>query len=60
MTSTNIDRKDPRSLLLLYTKPRYLSFNVKICTQTDGLAMDSTLGPVLLGIFITYLECDYS
>ena len=43
-------------MLLLCTKNVHLSYNQDIYIQKDGVAMGSSLGPVLAGIFMVNLE----
>ena len=43
-------------MLTLCTKNVHFTFNGDICRQTDGVAMGSSLGPVLAGIFMLHLE----
>ena len=45
-----------KELLLLCTKNVHFTFNNEICQQCDGLAMRSTLGLVIAGIFMVELE----
>ena len=45
-----------RDLILLCTKNLHFTFNNDIHKQTDGVAMGSPLGPVLLGIIMVELE----
>ena len=47
---------DFTSLLRLCTKNVQFSFDQKLFTQIDGVAMGSPLGPVLANIFLGYLE----
>ena len=53
---TNIKRSEMKELLLLCTKNVNFTFNNDICQQCDGVAMGSSLGPVIAGIFIVQLE----
>ena len=45
-----------KSLLLLCTQNVQFSFDHKLYTQVDGVAMGSPLGPILADIFLGYLE----
>ena len=45
-----------KELILLCTKGMHFTFNGKTYVQTNGVAMDSPLGPVLSGIFLVELE----
>ena len=45
-----------RDLILLCTKNVHFTFNNDLYKQTDGVAMDSPLGPVLAGIIMVELE----
>ena len=45
-----------RNIISFCTKNVHSSYNSDIYTQTDYVAMGSTLGPVLAGIFIVELE----
>ena len=55
---TNISRKEMKDLLILCTKNVYFSYDNKLYSQKDGVAMGSPLGPVIAGIFTADLECD--
>ena len=52
----NITKKDMRDLLLLCTKNVHFTFEGKIYIQIDGVAMGSSLAPVLADIFMVELE----
>ena len=54
--NTNVPKQQMRELLLLCTKNVHFSYNGNIYTQSDGVAMNSPLGPVLAGIFMVELE----
>ena len=54
--NTNIPKQQIRNLLLLFTKNVHFSYNGDIYTQANGVAMGSSLGPVLAGIFMVELE----
>ena len=54
--NTNIPKQQMKDLILLCTKNIPFSYNCDIYTQTDSVAMDSQLGPVLAGIFLVELE----
>ena len=45
-----------REGILLCTKKVHFAFNGKTFTQVDGVAMGSSLAPILAGIFIVELE----
>ena len=45
-----------KELLLLCTKNVHFTFNNEIYQQCDGVAMGSSLGPVIAGIFMVELE----
>ena len=45
-----------RDLLLLCTKNVHFSCNGNIFTQVDGMAIDSSLGPILASILMVELE----
>ena len=45
-----------KDLLLLCTKNVYFSYDNKLYSQMDGVAMGSPLGPVIAGIFMVDLE----
>ena len=45
-----------KKLLLLCTKNVHFTFGNNIYQEKDGVAMGSTLGPVLAGIFMVHLE----
>ena len=47
-----------KDLLILCTKNVYFSYDNKLYSQKDGVAMESPLGPVIAGIFMADLECD--
>ncbi|XP_066933971.1 uncharacterized protein [Clytia hemisphaerica] len=53
---TNIPREDMKLLLEMCTKNVHFTFNQKIYTQIDGVAMGSPLGPVIAGIYMVDLE----
>ena len=53
---SNIKRSEMKELLLLCTKNVHFTFNNDIYQQCDGVAMGSTLGPVIARIFIVELE----
>ena len=53
---TNIKRSKMKELLLLSTKNVHFTFNNDIYQQCDGVAMGSSFGPVIAGIFIVELE----
>ena len=54
--NTNISKQQIKYLLLLSTKNVHFSYNSDIYTQTNSVALDSLLGPVLAGIFLVELE----
>ena len=45
-----------KKLLFLCTKKVHFTFGNNICQEKDGVAIGSTLGPVLTGIFMVHLE----
>ena len=45
-----------REILLLCTKNVHFTFSDVVYLQTDGVAVDSLLGPVLAGVFMVDLE----
>ena len=49
-------RKDMKNLLMLGTKNVYFTFGTNIYQQKDGVAMGSSLGPVLAIIFMVHLQ----
>ena len=53
---TKISRKEMKDLLLLSTKNVHFSYNNKLYSQKDGVAMGLLLGPAIAGIFIADLE----
>ena len=55
---TNIPKTVLKELLYLWTKQFYFTFYNSIYIQYDGLAMGSTLGPLLANIFMTSLKED--
>ena len=53
---TKISRKEMKDLLLLCHKNVHFSYDNKLYSQKDGVAMGSPLGPVIVGIFMVDLE----
>ena len=53
---TKISRKEMKNLLLLCPKNVHFSYDNKLYSQKDGVAMGSSLGPVIAGIFMVDLE----
>ena len=53
---TTMTKKEPKELLILFTKNVHFTFSGKAFVQTDGLAMGSPLRPVLAGIFLVEFE----
>ena len=53
---TKISRKEMKDLLLLCTKNVHFSYDNKLYSQKDGVAMGSPLGPLIAGIFMVDLE----
>ena len=49
--STNINKQEMKEILILCTKDVHFTFNEEVYKQTDGVAMKSSLGPVLADIF---------
>ena len=54
--NTSTTKKEMGELILLCTKGVHFTFYGKTYVQTNGVAMCSLLGPVLLGIFMVELE----
>ena len=54
--NTCISKKNMKDMLILCTKSVHFSMNGDIYLQIDGVAMGSSLGPVLAGIFMVELE----
>ena len=52
----NIPKTIMKEMLLLCTKDVHFLFEDEIYQQTDGVAMRSPLGPILVGIFMAELE----
>ena len=52
----NITRKELKKLFLFATSQTYFIFNSKFYNQIDGVAMGSSLAPVLANIFIGFHE----
>ena len=48
--------KDMKNLLMLGTKNVYFTFGTNIYQQKDGVAMGSSLGPVLAITFMVHLQ----
>ena len=53
---TSITRSEMKELLILCTKNVHFTFDNVIKVRSDGVAMDSPLGPVLSDIFMIELE----
>ena len=53
---TKISRKEMKDILLLCTKNVHFSYDNKLYSQKDGVAMGSPLGPLITGIFMLDLE----
>ena len=53
---TDIPKQEIKELLLLCTKTVHFIFNNEIYIEVDGVAMSSTLSPVLANIFMVKLE----
>ena len=51
-----ISKNDLRDLLNLATKESFFTFNSKFYIQVDGVAMGSSLGPILANIFLSHHE----
>ena len=49
-------RKEMKDLLLLCTKNVHCSYDNKLQSQKDGVSIGSTLGPVIVGIFMIDLK----
>ena len=54
--TTSLTKKEMKELLLLCTKNVHFTFNGQIYILEDGVAMGSTLAPLLADIFMTELE----
>ena len=54
--NTSITKKEMREFILLCTKGVHFTFDGKTFIQTNGVAMGSPLGSVLLVIFMVELE----
>ena len=54
--STNTTRSEMKQTLTICTKNVHFTFNGDIYLKTDGVAMDSSLGSVLDGIFMVHLQ----
>ena len=54
--TTNIGLKERKDLITLCTKNVLFTFNNEIYQQRDGVAMGSSLGPLLAGITMVELE----
>ena len=53
---TRITKNEMRELILLCPKNVHFTFNGETFTQVDGVAMGSSLAPILAGIFMVELE----
>ena len=53
---TTMTKKEPKELLILFTKNVHFTFSGKAFVQTDGLAVGSPLRPVLADIFLVEFE----
>ena len=54
--TTTIPKREMKELLYLCRKHVHFSFNNEIHMLSDGIAMSSSLGPVLTNIFMVELE----
>ena len=54
--TTSLTKKEMEELLLLCTKNVHFTFNGQIYIQVDGVAMGSSLAPLLADIFMIELE----
>ena len=54
--NTNISRKEMKDLLILCTKNVHFSLDGQIYIQCDGVAVGSSIGPMLAGSFMVELE----
>ena len=55
-SSLNISKKELKKLFLLATSQTHFTFNSKFYNQIDGVAMGSTLAPVLVNILMGFHE----
>ena len=53
---TRITKNEMRELILLCPKNVHFTFNGETFTEVDGVAMGSSLAPILAGIFMVELE----
>ena len=56
LIKTDTPKKEMMKLLLLCTKNVHFEFNGETFQQLDGVAMGSSLGPVIAGIFMVEFE----
>ena len=54
--STSISKKEMKQLLTLFTKNVHFTYSNTVYQQNDGVAMGSSLGPVLFKKFMIELE----
>ena len=58
-TNLNFTKNKLKKLFLSATLQTYFIFNSKFYNQTDGVAMGSSLDPVLANIFMGFYECKW-
>ena len=54
--TTDIPKHEMKEPLILCTKKAKFTFNNEMYIQVDGVAMGSSLGPLLVSIFMVKLE----
>ena len=54
--NTTINKREMKKLIKLFTKDVHFNFNGNTYAQKDGVAMESTLAPLLEGGFMVQLE----
>ena len=53
-TVCGLDKKEITEMLSLITKESIILFDMEFCSQIDGVAMGSTLGPTLANVFLCH------